>query len=416
MQIIELPMKLIDEDKDQPRYRFGEESLQELVNSIGEIGLLSPIKVRKADGGRYTIIYGNRRYLACSKLGRETIPCIVSEATDETEIYLEQVAENLTREGFTPIEEGEAFHKLLNDPKFASSVKFLAGKLGKPEAYIKNKCELLKFGPAVKKLVVSGTDIRKGTLTEDQLLPLKDLPMEYRDPLALIMARDEMPVIDVKRIAKLFKDASISERTKSQLLYKDGPGLLDTWSAYEASRKERARAAAEAERRQAEAEAERKEAEREMAVQREAEAEAARRQAEAASGSAAAAGAGAGAAGAPAGKALDGSGGTASGAGGQAGGSGAGGTAAGGAPIAQGGTAAPGQGSAQAAVADMQAMATLRSLLTALPAPDVLAAELEAATSLDPEALLDGLDDLIGRLEGHLNACRSARAAVASRI
>lgn len=400
MQIIELPMKLIDEDKDQPRYRFGEESLQELVNSIGEIGLLSPIKVRKADGGRYTIIYGNRRYLACSKLGRETIPCIVSEATDETEIYLEQVAENLTREGFTPIEEGEAFHKLLNDPKFASSVKFLAGKLGKPEAYIKNKCELLKFGPAVKKLVVSGTDIRKGTLTEDQLLPLKDLPMEYRDPLALIMARDEMPVIDVKRIAKLFKDASISERTKSQLLYKDGPGLLDTWSAYEASRKERARAAADAERRQAEAEAERKEAEREMAAQR---------QAEAASGSAAAGAAGAVAAGAPAGKALAGPGGTASGAGGQAGGSGAGGTAAGGAM-------APGQSSAQAAVADMQAMATLRSLLTALPAPDVLAAELEAATSLDPEALLDGLDDLIGRLEGHLNACRTARTAVASRI
>lgn len=62
--------------------------------------------------------------------------------------------------------------------------------------------------------------------------------MEYRDPLALIMARDEVPVIDVKRIAKLFKDKDISDRTKSQLLYKDGPGLLDTWSAYEASRKE----------------------------------------------------------------------------------------------------------------------------------------------------------------------------------
>ncbi|SFB08898.1 chromosome partitioning protein, ParB family [Cohnella sp. OV330] len=390
MQIIELPMNLIDEDKDQPRYRFGEESLQELVNSIGEIGLLSPIKVRKAEGGRYKIIYGNRRYLACSKLGRETIPAIVSEATDETEIYLEQVAENLTREGFTPIEEGEAFDKLLNDPKFASSVKFLAAKLGKPESYIKNKCELLKFGPAVKKLVVSGTDIRKGTLTEDQLLPLKDLPMEYRDPLALTMAKDEMPVIDVKRIAKLFKDASISERTKSQLLYKDGPGLLDTWSAYEASRKERARAAADAERKKAEAEAEREEAEREEAQRKKAEA-AGEAAASVAQPRPAAEGVAAQAAAATA--------------------------------SAPPGAAALGQADSAAAVAAMAAaaagartMATLRDLLAALPAPDALASELQTATTVDPEALLDGLDDLIGRLEGHLNACRTARAEVVRRI
>ncbi|WP_217596360.1 ParB/RepB/Spo0J family partition protein [Cohnella sp. GbtcB17] len=391
MQIIELPMNLIDEDKDQPRYRFGEESLQELVNSIGEIGLLSPIKVRKAEGGRYKIIYGNRRYLACSKLGRDTIPAIVSDATDETEIYLEQVAENLTREGFTPIEEGEAFDKLLNDPKFASSVKFLAAKLGKPESYIKNKCELLKFGPAVKKLVVSGTDIRKGTLTEDQMLPLKDLPMEYRDPLALTMAKDEMPVIDVKRIAKLFKDASISERTKSQLLYKDGPGLLDTWSAYEASRKERARAAADAERRKAEAEAEREEAEREEAQRKKAEAKGA-----------------AGAGSAQPHPAAETAGAAA---------------AASAAVAAQPGVGALGQADAAGAVAAMAAaaagartMATLRELLAALPTPDALAAELQAATSVDPEALRDGLDDLIGRLEGHLSACRTARSEVAKRI
>lgn len=405
MQIIELPMSLIDEDKDQPRYRFGEESLQELVNSIEEIGLLSPIKVRKAEGGRYKIIYGNRRYLACSKLGRETIPAIVSEATDDTEIYLEQVAENLTREGFTPIEEGEAFHKLLNDPKFASSVKFLAAKLGKPEAYIKNKCELLKFGPAVKKLVVSGTDIRKDTLTEDQLLPLKDLPVEYRDHLALIMARDEMPVIDVKRIAKLFKDASISERTKSQLLYKDGPGLLDTWSAYEASRKERARAQADAERRKAEA-AEREAEEREAEERRaEAEREQAAQTAERAT------------AGTRAGDAADRQ--PMQKAGGEGSPAPAGAAQAATASGLHGGAqAAAGmsQADALAAAASASALARLRGLLEALPAPAELAAEFQAATAADPEALLDGLDDLIGRLEGHLNACRAARSAIAQRV
>ncbi|MEX2415144.1 MAG: ParB/RepB/Spo0J family partition protein [Paenibacillaceae bacterium] len=241
MDIINIAMDLIDEDTDQPRYQFDETSLQELMNSIDELGLLSPIKVRTMPNGRYTIIYGNRRYKASRMLNRPTIPCIVSTITDELEIYLEQIAENLTREGFSPIEEAEAFNKLLNDPKFSSSTKYLSSKLGKPEAYIKNKCDLLKFGNNVKRLVVSGTEIRRDKLTEDQLIPLKDLPLEHRDPLALIIARDELAVSDVKKIARLFKDNGISAGTKDKLLYKSGRDLVETWSVYEQNKAERAK-------------------------------------------------------------------------------------------------------------------------------------------------------------------------------
>ena len=245
MNIIEIPTHMIDEDTDQPRYQFDEESLQELMKSIEELGLLSPIKVRTTQDGRYKIIYGNRRYKASKTLGKPTIPCIVSTVTDEMEIYLEQIAENLTREGFSPIEEAEAFNKLLNDPKFSSSTKYLSSKLGKPEAYIKNKCDLLKFSTAVKRLVVSGTEIKKDKLTEEQLLPIKELPLEHRNPLALIVARDELSVSDVKRIAKLFKDKDISDNTKNKLLYKSGRELVETWSVFEQNRAERAKSAAE---------------------------------------------------------------------------------------------------------------------------------------------------------------------------
>ncbi|BBI31374.1 ParB/RepB/Spo0J family partition protein [Cohnella abietis] len=241
MDIIEIQTHLVDEDTDQPRYQFDEEALQELMSSIEELGLLSPIKVRTTNDGRFKIIYGNRRYKACKMLGRPTIPCIVSNVTDEMEIYLEQIAENLTRQGFSPIEEAEAFNKLLNDPKFSSSIKYMSGKLGKPEAYIKNKLDLLKFSPAVRALIVYGTEIRKDKLTEDQLMPLKDLPMEYRDSLAMIMATDEMSVPDVKRIARLFKDKEISDGTKGKLLFKTGPQLLETWSTFEHNKKERAK-------------------------------------------------------------------------------------------------------------------------------------------------------------------------------
>lgn len=246
MEITQLELKLIDEDLDQPRYQFDEAALQELMNSIEELGLLSPIKVRKTGNDRYKIIYGNRRYKAAMRLGKTTIPCIISDAMTDMDIYLEQIAENLTREGFSPIEEAEAFDKLLNDPKFRSSTKFLSAKLGKTEKYIKNKCELLKFSSSVKKLIVSGTEIRKNCLTEEQLLPLKDLQVEHRDALALIAARDELPVSDVKKIAKLFKDETLSDKIKEKLLLKDGPGLIETWSTREQNKKERARAAAEA--------------------------------------------------------------------------------------------------------------------------------------------------------------------------
>ncbi|MCR8660022.1 ParB/RepB/Spo0J family partition protein [Paenibacillus endoradicis] len=239
MDITLIPISLIDEDKDQPRYQFSQEALAELANSISEIGLLSPIKVRTVENGRYMIIYGNRRYKASLMVGLESIPCIVSTATDEMDIYFEQIAENLTREDFSPIEEAEAFHKLMNDARFHSSMKLLSSKLGKPESYIKNKCELLKFGNAVKKLIVGGTQIRKDCLTEDQLMPLKDLPFEYRDTIALTAARDELPVSDVKKIAKLFKDQTISDATKEKLLLKNGRGLIETWSVFEQNRKEK---------------------------------------------------------------------------------------------------------------------------------------------------------------------------------
>ncbi|NEW04951.1 ParB/RepB/Spo0J family partition protein [Paenibacillus sp. SYP-B3998] len=243
MDIIEIPTHLIDEDTDQPRYQFDEDSLIELMKSIEELGLLSPIKVRTTEQGRYKIIYGNRRYKACKTLERQTIPCIVSTVTNELEIYLEQIAENLTREGFSPIEEAEAFNKLLNDPKFSSSTKYLSSKLGKPETYIKNKCDLLKFGNSVRKLIVGGTEIKKDKLTEDQLLPIKDLAIEHRDPLALIIAKDELPVSDVKKIARLFKDKDISDSTKGKLLYKSGHELLQTWSVFEQNKAERAKSA-----------------------------------------------------------------------------------------------------------------------------------------------------------------------------
>lgn len=237
MIVQEVSLSLIEEDKDQPRYNFDEEGLQQLVKSIEEIGLLNPIKVRILEDNRYKIIFGNRRYKAFQMLGYEKIPCIISELNNEIEIYLEQLAENIQREDFNPIEEADAFNKLLNG-EFRASLKFLSTKLGKSEPYIRTKLDLLVFGQRVKELIKSGKETAPNKLTEDQLIPLKNISIEYRDSLAIKIAKEQVPPKDVKRIATLFTATDIKKDTKELLIAKTGDELLRTWSIYEEEKRQ----------------------------------------------------------------------------------------------------------------------------------------------------------------------------------
>jgi len=238
MKVENISIELIDEDLSQPRYNFDEEALADLANNISEVGVLSPIKVRVIENGRYKIIFGNRRYKACKLLGLDSIPSIISTVTDEFEIYLEQLAENIQRENFTPVEEAEAFDKMINNPEFRASKKLISGRLGKSETYIRKKMDLLKFGKSVRDLIVAGSEIKPDKLIEDQVMPIKDVPIEFRDSLAMIIARDQLSVQDVKRVSTMFKDAEITTDTKIDLLSQSGNHLVRAWSVYEQEKEE----------------------------------------------------------------------------------------------------------------------------------------------------------------------------------
>lgn len=236
MQVVMVPLKDIIEDETQPRTHFSEESLQELAKSISEIGLLNPIKVRKLADGRYKIIFGNRRYKSCKMLGLEEMPCILSELNDETEIFLEQLAENIQREDFTPVEEAQAFHKLLNDPILKISKKWLGSRLGKSETYISRKLDLLIFGSNVRQLIHGGKDIVQGLLSEEQALKLKKLPVEYRDALALKVADEALSVPDTEKVASLFLDSNLSVATKEKLIGLPAKNLITVWAEHQISK------------------------------------------------------------------------------------------------------------------------------------------------------------------------------------
>mgnify|MGYP000994512288 CR=1 FL=1 len=178
----ELPLTELVANQFQPRTVFDGDRIEELAVTIEEHGLLQPIVVRKQGTG-YEIIAGERRYRAVRSLGWETIPAIVKEMTDETTASLALI-ENLQREDLTPIEEAEAYERLLVLQEITQEM--LARKLGRSQSTIANKLRLLRLPTDVREA------LKQRTITERHaraLLPLKDEALQVT-VLAEILERE----------------------------------------------------------------------------------------------------------------------------------------------------------------------------------------------------------------------------------
>lgn len=148
-EVIELKLSELRPNPYQPRKIFDAEKLQELANSIKEHGVFQPIIVKKSIKG-YEIIAGERRYKASQLAGKETIPAIVRDFTDENMMEI-ALLENLQRENLNSIEEATAYQKLLASLKVTQEE--LANKLGKSRSHITNMLGLLELPEEVKNLI-----------------------------------------------------------------------------------------------------------------------------------------------------------------------------------------------------------------------------------------------------------------------
>ena len=148
-EVIELKLSELRPNPYQPRKVFDAEKLQELANSIKEHGVFQPIIVKKSIKG-YEIIAGERRYKASQLAGKETIPVIVRDFTDENMMEI-ALLENLQRENLNSIEEATAYQKLLASLKVTQEE--LANKLGKSRSHITNMLGLLELPEEVKNLI-----------------------------------------------------------------------------------------------------------------------------------------------------------------------------------------------------------------------------------------------------------------------
>ncbi len=136
----------------QPRRVFNEDDLNDLVSSIREKGVLQPLLVRKnprkSDG--YEIIAGERRFRASKKAGLDKIPVIVKDFNDKAALEVALI-ENLQREDLNPLEEAEAYRRLLKD--FHYTQEELSKVIGKSRSHLANQIRLLDLPDSIKKLV-----------------------------------------------------------------------------------------------------------------------------------------------------------------------------------------------------------------------------------------------------------------------
>ena len=151
----EVPVAAIRPNAWQPRTVFDESELDELVESIKEIGVLQPIVVRPShDGGdSYELIMGERRWRAAQTAGLETIPAIVRE-TDDADMLRDALLENLHRAALNPLEEAAAYRQLLDD--FGCTHEELAARIARSRPQISNTLRLLKLPPLVQRRVAAG--------------------------------------------------------------------------------------------------------------------------------------------------------------------------------------------------------------------------------------------------------------------
>ncbi|MBL8785148.1 MAG: ParB/RepB/Spo0J family partition protein [Deltaproteobacteria bacterium] len=149
------PVDDVTADPGQPRQRFDDDRLDELVASIKEKGILQPIVVRKNPEGRplYIVIAGERRLRASRKAGLTEIPVLVKEVASNEALELALI-ENLQREDLNPIEEAQAYQRLLESEDYTQDV--LARRLGKNRSTIANALRLLRLETRHQTLVVEG--------------------------------------------------------------------------------------------------------------------------------------------------------------------------------------------------------------------------------------------------------------------
>jgi ParB family chromosome partitioning protein len=153
---IEIDIDLLEPNDYQPRGHMEDERLEHLAQSIKANGIIQPIVARQLEQGRYQIIAGERRWRAAQRAGLDKVPVVVKDVSaHEKQRRLEMaLIENIQRENLNPIEEAQAYQKLVDE--FGLKHDDIATQVGKDRSSVANTLRLLRLPEEVRAEVASG--------------------------------------------------------------------------------------------------------------------------------------------------------------------------------------------------------------------------------------------------------------------
>ena len=191
---IEIAIDEIRANPYQPRKEFDEKALQDLSNSIKVHGIFTPLLVRKSQAKGYELIAGERRLRAAKLAGLTVVPAISVEFTDEEMMEI-SILENVQREDLNPIEEAQAYKRLLNE--FHLKQDEVAERVSKSRTAVTNSMRLLKLSDDVQRMVI---DEMITTGHARALLGVEDPAEQYN--LAQRIFDEKLSVREVEKIVK----------------------------------------------------------------------------------------------------------------------------------------------------------------------------------------------------------------------
>lgn len=183
----------VEPNREQPRKNFDEDALEELAESIKQFGLLQPILVQDRKT-YYEIIAGERRWRAAKKAGLKQVPVIIKNLTEQ-EIVEISLIENIQREDLNPIEEAQAYKRLLTE--FNLKQDEVADRVSKSRTAVTNSMRLLKLCDEVQQMIINDM-ISTGHARA--LITIEDPEQQYT--IAQKVFDEKLSVRDVEKLVK----------------------------------------------------------------------------------------------------------------------------------------------------------------------------------------------------------------------
>lgn len=221
--ILDLRINDIDPNPEQPRKDFNREKIEELALSIEKHGVIQPIIVRP-HGDRYTIIAGERRWRAGKLAGLDKVPAIVRD-TDEKQMYMLALVENLQREDLDPIEEAKGIRQLIDEYNLTQDE--IAAEVGKSRSAIANIVRLLNLPSWVQEL------IKKNELTPGHGRAI--LAVKERHHVENVVKEIIEKNLNVRQTELLIKQLNNPQRPKAEKVIEKPNYILDIESNLEES-------------------------------------------------------------------------------------------------------------------------------------------------------------------------------------